>query len=53
MFEIYGSACDRSCEAIESALIHAVVYIDEVKGFRIGDLNYVEYLRKQNEIQIN
>ena len=43
-FEIYGSACDRPCEALESALIHALVYIDEVLGFMIGDLSYVAYL---------
>nr|TKW27619.1 hypothetical protein SEVIR_3G268800v2 [Setaria viridis] len=46
LFEIYGSACDHPCEALESTLIHALVYIDKVLGFTIGDLSYVAYLHK-------
>nr|TKV95205.1 hypothetical protein SEVIR_9G346851v2 [Setaria viridis] len=49
-FEIYGSACDRPCDVLESALIHALAYIDEVLDFMIGDLSYVAYLRKQSEL---
>jgi hypothetical protein len=47
-FEIYGSPCDRSCEAKESALIHALAYISEVLDFNIGDFNYMDYLFKKN-----
>ena len=50
LFEIYGSPCDRNCEAIESALIHSLAYFDEVLDFKIGDFNYMDYLRKKNEV---
>jgi hypothetical protein len=43
LFEIYGSPCDRECEAKESA-----AYISEVLDFKIGDFNYVVYLFKKN-----
>jgi hypothetical protein len=48
LFEIYGSPCDRECEAKESALIHALAYISEVPDFKIGDFNYMDYLFKKN-----
>jgi hypothetical protein len=44
LFEIYGSPCDRSCEAKESALIHTLAYISEVLDFKIGDFDYMDYL---------
>ena len=50
LFEIYGSPCDRNCEAIESALIHSLAYFAEVLDFKIGDFNYMDYLRKKNEV---
>ena len=50
LFEIYGSPCDRNSEAMESALIHSLAYIDEVLDFKIGDFNYIDYLRKKNEV---
>ena len=50
LFEIYGSPCDRACEAKESALIHALVYFSEVLDFKIGDFNYINYLRKKNGV---
>ena len=50
LFEIYGSPCDRHCEAKESALIHALAYFSEVLDFKIGDFNYMNYLRKKNGV---
>src|SRR5688572_26562520 len=50
LFEIYGNAYDRPCEAPESALLHALAYIDEVQDFTIGDLSYVAYLHKRSEL---
>ena len=50
LFEIYGSPRDCNCEAIESALIHTLAYIDEVLDFKIRDFNYMEYLRKKNGV---
>ena len=52
LFEIYGSPCDRSCEAKESALIHALAYISEVLDFKIGDFNYIDYLYRKNGVGV-
>jgi hypothetical protein len=48
LFEIYGSLCNRACEAKESALIHALAYISEVLDFKIGDFNYMDYLFRKS-----
>jgi hypothetical protein len=48
LFQIYGSPCDHSCEAKESALILALAYINEVLDFKIGDFNNMAYLFKKN-----
>jgi hypothetical protein len=47
LFEIYGSLCDRECEAKGSALIHALAYISEVLDFKIEDFIYMVYLFKK------
>jgi len=52
LFIIYGKASDRRNVARESALIRALVYIDEVLGFRIGDVNYARYLFRRRDLQI-
>jgi hypothetical protein len=48
LFEIYGSPCDHSCEAKESALIRALAYISEILDFKIGDFNYMDHLFNKN-----
>ena len=45
LFDICGSICGRHWEAEESAPFRALVYIDEVLGWTIGDRNYLIYLR--------
>ena len=45
LFDICSFVCGRHLEAEKSALIRALVYIDEVLGWTIGDRNYVIYLR--------
>jgi hypothetical protein len=45
LFTVYGKASGRPCQAKESALIHALMYIDEVLGYNIVDFNYVKYQR--------
>jgi hypothetical protein len=45
LFDIYSSICGRHWEAEESAVVRALVYIDEVLGWTIGDLNYLRYLQ--------
>jgi hypothetical protein len=51
MFIIYGKALPRKCEAKKSALIHALFFIDESLGYKIGDVHYVKYLLLANNIQ--
>ena len=45
LFDICSFVCGRHWEAEKSALIRALVYIDEVLGWTIGDLNYLRYLQ--------
>ena len=45
LFDICSSLCGHQWEAEESALVHALVYFDEVLGWTIRDLNYLRYLR--------
>ena len=45
LFDICCSICGRHWEAEESAVVRALVYIDEVLGWTIGDLNYLRYLQ--------
>jgi hypothetical protein len=40
MFTIYGKALPRRYEAKDSALIRALIFIDESLGYNIGDVNY-------------
>jgi hypothetical protein len=47
---IYGKALPRRCEAKDSALIRALIFIDESLGYKIGDVNYVQYLLLVNNI---
>ena len=42
MFIIYGKALSRRCEANDSALIRALIFIDQTLGYKIGDVNYVQ-----------
>ena len=45
LFDICSFVCGRHWEAEKSALIRALVYIDEVLGWTIGNRNYLIYLR--------
>ena len=45
LFNICSSICGRHWEAEESAVVRALVYINEVLGWTIGDLNYLRYLQ--------
>ena len=44
MFTIYGKALPCRSEAKDSALIRALIFIDMPWGYKIGDVNYVDYL---------
>jgi hypothetical protein len=50
MFTIYGKALPRWCEAKDSAFIRALIFIDESLGYKVGDVNYVQYLLFKNNI---
>ena len=44
MFTVYSKALPRWSEAKDSALIRALNFIDDALGYKIDDVNYVEYL---------
>jgi hypothetical protein len=44
LFTIYEKALGRVLKGRESALIHAIVYIDEVQGYKIRHVSYAIYL---------
>ena len=48
MFSVLGRAIDVIHEVYESALVHALIYIDEGLGYNIGDLNYNDYIHVRN-----
>ena len=50
MFTIYGKALSRRSEAKDNTLIRALIFIDDALGYKIGDVNYVQYLLLQNNI---
>ena len=41
MFTVYGKALPRRSEAKDSTFIHALIFIDDALGYKIGDVNYV------------
>ena len=50
MFTVYGKALPRTSEAKDSCLIRALIFIDDALGYKIGDVNYVQYLLLWNNI---
>ena len=50
MFTVYGKALPRRSEAKDNTLIRALIFIDDALGYKIGDVNYVQYLLLQNNI---
>ena len=51
MFTVYDKALSRRCEAKESAIIHALIFIDQSLGYKISDVNYVQCLLLANSIR--
>jgi len=50
MFTVYSKALPRRSEAKDSCLIRALIFIDDALGYKIGALNYVQYLLLRNNI---
>jgi hypothetical protein len=50
VFTIYEKSNWSSFELRESALINALVYIDEVLSYNIRGINYVRYLMRRSEM---
>ena len=50
MFTVYGKALPHRSEAKDSCLIRALIFIDDALGYKIGDVNYVQYLLLWNNI---
>jgi hypothetical protein len=45
MFDVCSAVCDTPPEAEESALVHALAYIERDLGWRIVDINHISYLQ--------
>ena len=41
---IVSRPCARTFEARESALLNALIYINDICGYKIGDLHFTEYI---------
>ena len=50
MFTVYGKALPRRSEATDNTLIRALIFIDDSLGYKIGNVNYVQYLLLRNNI---
>jgi len=51
MFTIYDKTLPCRCEAMDNALIPALIFIDKRLGYKIGDVNnYVKYLLLANNM---
>ena len=50
MFTVYGKALPRRSEANDCCLILALIFIDDALRYKIGDVNYVQYLLLRNNI---
>ena len=46
-----AKALPRRCKANDSALIRALIFIDQTLGYKIGNVNYVMYLLLVNNIR--
>ena len=44
MFTVYGKALPHRCETKDSALIRALIFINQTLGYKIGDVKYAQYL---------
>ena len=45
---VVSRPCARTCEARESALLNALLYIDGIISCCIGDLHYADFLIRQS-----
>lgn len=43
----WSKPCERTCEAKESVLVHALRYINEVLGYEMYDVHFTEYMSKR------
>jgi len=50
MFTVYGKTLPCRSEAKDNCLIRAFIFIDNALGYKIGDVNYVQYLLLRNNI---
>ena len=51
IFTVYGKALPRRCEAKDNALICALISLTKPWGYKIGNVNYVQYLLLVNNIR--
>jgi hypothetical protein len=42
--------CACSCEARESGLVNALVFINDIFGYHIGDLHFTELILRESQL---
>jgi hypothetical protein len=47
---VFSRPCERTCEAKESVLVHALRYITYVLGYKIYDPHFAEYAVKRHQV---
>jgi hypothetical protein len=49
-FTVVSRPCARTFEASESALLHALDFINDVYGYHIGDLHFTDYIMRRSQL---
>jgi hypothetical protein len=48
---VVSRPCAHSCEARESALVNALVFINDVFGYHIVDLHFTELIIRESQLR--
>ena len=46
---VVSGSCARTFEARESALLNALLYVNNISGYKIGDLHFAEYIIRRSQ----
>ena len=46
---VVSRPCARTFEARESALLNALLYVNDICGYHIGDLHFAEYIIQRSQ----
>ena len=46
---VVSRPCDHTFEARESVLLNVLLYVNNICGYKIGDLHFAEYIRRRSQ----